>query len=563
MARRTSAAALEEAFEELDELHLLDMIASLLAHPQSERRVAAAIVLGELEADTPNVLDGLREACKDADDAGLRAEAAVALGNIAPKSVVKDLRPLLKDPDEKVRSTVREVFAHGKGIETEDIERMLNVKDERQRLGAISVLGARGGSDARRALLAQLPDGTVKTHEAVLEALRPHLSSLEDHETGNAVAEIEVLLEDASDYLDHFAAPLVQLLEVIENDSVEDVLLSIGEKAGLAPEARVAAIEALRRSLGSIRSAPRVFKFLLNVLEDKSTPPLVQNAAVDTLSGLDVPVTMEARVRTLTLAGHTQARRWAIRALGAQDTVPAARALAAVWFEGDPTDRSLALEAGMGTVNGRRALARALAQEKNLERAHQLVAGLKEHSKDLTPTILSNLEDSVVSADPEVAKVVVDLLRQVGGRAGGRVQGNLLEKGLELKEQGNYSEAVQLLRRLVQGPDATAESCYQLGVCQLKVSRCVVSRGASNDPCMGTFKRLLKYRDFQMIKRLEEERILQLEELFYLGFSLSEEKNEAHQGLGGDILMHLAENHEASKLGRRARNKLATMGWID
>src|SRR5438045_491206 len=102
----------------------IDMIVSLLDHGAPERRAAAAIVLGELAIDREEALEALRLALKRTDDAELRLYAAEALGASKTQTIVRDLRPLLKDPDERVQKMTKHVLATSEAITADDIATM-------------------------------------------------------------------------------------------------------------------------------------------------------------------------------------------------------------------------------------------------------------------------------------------------------------------------------------------------------------------------------------------------------------------------------------------------------
>ena len=122
---------------------LEERLIALLDHVRFELRCAAALVLGELRISSPEAVDALRRVLKD-EQAPLRRHAVEALGLIGPSSLVRDLKPLLKDSVSEVRSTARRVLAEGPGVNVDELASMLASRDERQKLGAIAVLGARG-----------------------------------------------------------------------------------------------------------------------------------------------------------------------------------------------------------------------------------------------------------------------------------------------------------------------------------------------------------------------------------------------------------------------------------
>jgi HEAT repeat protein len=539
---------------------VIDVLLRLLEDARGERRWAAAIVLAELAPNDEDVLEALRKATRRADDAQLRRHATEAFGAIAPKSIAKDLQHLLKDPDREVRETVARVLASGRGVTAADIARMLEDGDEKERVAAIGVLGAMGGREARKRLLGQLAGASTKVTNAVLDALRPSLLVAQGADVAQAIEDIEGALDRETLVEEpEFAIAAVQLLSFVPSEASAEVLLSIASSKA-APEVRANAIEAIRKVIKGKKPDAKLFKFLLEVVESRSEPPAVIGAAIDALSGLEVPLALEPRVRALVGSDSTIARRWAIRALGDLDTAPAARGLSRVVETGDPADREAALESAKRTTSGRQELARLLARSSDETRARVVAAALKTFGPSLEQGTRQILEDSVVEARPEIAEIIVELLKHVGGKSAGTVQDSLLEKALKLKKKGLYQEAIAIFRSICRGQTADPEARFQLGVCELKASRKVLSRGVSSDPCVGTFAALSKVREFPMIDRLKKEKMLDPEDLYYLGFSFAE-GNASEQAIGGDILSHLAQEAPASRHGKMAKNKLVSMGW--
>lgn len=535
---------------------LLQVVA-LLEHEDGARRRAAAIVLGELADGRDAVLVGLRGALKRTDDVKLRVRATEALGEIAPKSIVKDLRPLIKDPDASVREMVREVLARGKGIEADDIAQMLEARDEKQRLGAIAVLGARGGPKERQRLLEQLNGKQAKIRDAVMDALLPLLPDLPEAEADEMLADIEALMTPT--HLDEdpkLAACLIELAGAMPHEDSARLLLRVAQSRA-SDEVRARAIEALRLTARPKRIDQQIYRFGLDTIESRDAAPKIVSTTIDTLTGVDMPLSLEPRVRALIDAESAPVRRWALRALGALDSAPAGRALAQAALQGDATDREIAIETALGTHNGRAALAKALVSTTEPERAQKIASGLRKHSEGLQPSTLHILERGVFDAEPEISGLIIELLKHCGGQIAQRVKKTLLERAMEMKQERLWPEAAELFKRLAQDPEAR----FQQAVCELKMSKRVLSRGPKNDACLLTFGTLLKSRDFPIIQRITKEVTLGPDELYYLGFSLAEASGVEHN-LGGDILTALSEGDD-EKLARKAHNKLVTMGWIE
>lgn len=536
-------------------------IVDLLDAPEAYRRAAAAVVLEALAPEDEVTLEALRRAVRRADDPDLRRRAAEAIGAIAPKSIVNDLRPLLKDAVVEVREAAQAVLASGRGVTAEDVARMLEAKDDRQRVSAIAVLGAMGTREARRSILTQLSEGSPRIYEAVRDALEPLLPKLEGPEAEAEVEAIAARIDRARLAEDEkLGLTVVSLLSLVPHEGAAGPLLDLCRSS--APIAvRSAAMAALRTVVQGRKPGQRVFKELLELVEEPGTPKALLGPATDTLAVLDVPLALEPRVRKLLSADETVVRRWALRGLGRLDSAPAAKALVEALLAGDATDREIALEAALGTTNGKNALAKALGKLTEPDKAELIARGLRPHLGNLLQATLHHLEEAALEATPEVAGVVMSLLKGSGGQNAGRAQEGLFDKALKLKRDGKLQEAADLFKR-ISSAGVDAEARYQLGVCELLLSKRKLARGANADPCLATLGGLSRARDFSLLDRLRQEPGVDEDALYYLGFSLAE-GSEGAQGLGGDLLMAVAESEGNAKLARMARNKLMTMGWME
>lgn len=533
-------------------------LTALLGHDDAERRSAAALVIGELGLDDDATFAQLKQRLRD-DNAVVRLRSAEALGQLQSETLALDLQPLLTDREPRVRNVVRRVLAEAKHLGPSDLEAMLEAKDEKERLGAVAVLGARADVDSLQILARTMTHAQGRLLEATKAALLEDLPHQSD-ETRSAVVEtLRTTLPP--ERLDERPNIGIAAAEVLASDGEGATRLLSTWCAKVSNEAvRVAAAQALRQQAGARRFSARLYEGVLELIESAETPEVVAAPLAEALGQADLPMALEPRVRKLTSAQTRAVRTFAIKALGSLDSAPAAKALAEVAQSDDVGDRRQAIGAASQTSNGRTALARVLAHTANVALAESISQALRG-AEALVPSTIQELEQAALEADPEVGRVILALLKQVGGESAGRVQGSLHEKAIKLKNRGELDEAVRLLDRMLQGAD-DPEARFQLGVCQLRTSKKHITRGAKQDPVAQTFRLLARRRDFPTLERLVAEDEVGPEELFYLGFVLAEGEGDG-QNLGGDILTHLAESDADAAMKRRAHNKLVTMGWIE
>ncbi len=534
-------------------------LVALLDHEDPERRMASALVVGDLGVDSDSAFRSLRRLLTDGSP-GVRLRAAEALGTLADDSLAVDLQPLLADAEPEVRDGVRRVLAEAKFLGPSDLEAMLDAKEERERLGAVAVLGARADADSLHILGRTLVKSQGRLLEAVRSTLVEDIVRLSDDERAVFIESMRGSL--GPDQLRSRPAVGVAAADVlgsVDNDGASRLLVTWASKVH-PEEVRVAAAQALRQHASTRKFSHRLYESVLELIEDEETPEAVLAPLAEALGAVDLPVAHEARVRRLTSNPLRPVRNFAIHALGGLDSAPAGKALAEVAMGDDVADRRAAIAAASQTASGRAALAKALESIEDVAAAESIAQALRS-ADTLLPATIQQLEQAALDAHPDVSPIILGLLKQVGGESAGRVQGNLHEKAKKLKNRGELEEAAKLFERVLASGD-DPEARFELGVVQLRTSRKHLSRGAKQDPVGQTFRQLMRRREFHILERLLDEKELSSEDLFYLGFVLAEGEGDG-QSLGGDILTHLSENATEEAVKRRAHNKLVTMGWIE
>ena len=539
---------------------ILPILIRMLEDEVAAKRTASAIVLAELAPKDEDVLVALRGAAAHPDDAVLRRWVVEAIGAIGPETIVQDLQPLVRDRDRRVRNAVKQVLSTSDAVSEDDIGRMLDGSDERERLAAVAVLGAMGTEQGRTRLIGKLRGANAKMTSAVIDAIRPHLVDADDETTKKVIRDLSDQLDaDAVASDPDFALAAVQILGNTGHDDAADALMRVAAVAR-DDAVRESALETVQKLVRG--RAPKVFEKLLDIVDDKGASAVVRAACLNALVNLEVPVQMEPRVRTLTSAESPQERKWAITALGTMDTAPAAEALANAVVDGTPDDRALALASAAKTGRGLAALARLLGRLEDEERASQVARVLRSNATAIAPSTKHALEQAVMEAPPKIGRLILDVLKHTGDGGARATEGSLLDRAVVLRNKAKYADAIALLRSLSSGSDADPEARYHLGVCELKTSKKKIGRGPNNDACILTFSELLKSRDFPLVDRLTNDKIVDADDLFYVGFSFAE-RADSEKGFGGDILVHLSEADGDEKISGRAHNKLKTMGWLE
>lgn len=530
----------------------------MLQDPTGTKRLAAAVVISELVPEEEEVLDALRAVAKKDSDTRVRRWVVEAIGALAPDTMVSDLGPLLADPSREVRSAVKNVLASSDAVTESDMQDMLNASNEKARKSAIAVLGAMGTGSAQTMLLTSMYGAKSKIITAIIDALRHPMIDGDAQSCKHIVNELGSLIRSEEKLNDpSFGMAAVQLLGYGGSFGSLEVLMKLAAQASDV-FVRVSALETVQRIAKG--KHPQVFEGLLDIAEDEALEPDVRMASLHALENLDIPMTMDTRVRDLTTVSLPSIRRWSITALGGRDSAPAAATLMNIVAEGVTDDRELAMAGAMRTASGRVAAAKLLGKLTEPDRAEMVARALRSLKEDLTQDVKSALEKSVMEAPPEVGQHILGILKHSGGAKA--LEGDLLKRALLLMGKKKFTDASGMLSTLCQGLEVDPDARFNLGVCELKQSKRKIVRGTNNDACLATISELLTVRDYSVLEKLTSEQLIEEEDMYYLGFSFAE-RSDNEQGLGGDLLLHLMENSKDKALRDRAANKLKTMGWIE
>ena len=535
---------------------LLEMLSSEIA----TKRLAATVVIAEVALGTEPILDALRALTESEKDTRVRQWVAEAFGAIGPKTIISDLGPLLSDTSREVKTAVKNVLARSESVTEDDMIEMLETGDARAKRSSIAVLGAMATHRSYTILLERIRGANNKTVTSIVNAVRPGLTDGDADTCTHIVSEINRLLRVKENLDDpEFSMVAAQLLSHGASFGALDVLVKLSLQSK-DKHVQVYALESIQKIAKG--KHPKVFEQLLNIAEDEDLADEVRMAGLNALENLEIPMTIDARVRGLTTKSVPAIRQWSIRALGGTDSAPNAEALASVVCDGVADDRELALAAMMRTSNGKVAAAKLLGSLTELDRAEQVARALRKFEGDFAPEIRNTLEKSVTESTPEIGQIIFGLLKRSGGGAAENIEKELFEKATLLSNKRKYDEAATLLKTMCQGDSVAAEIRFLLGVCELKLSKRKITRGPNHDPCLTTFQGLMSEKEFDVLKSLTSDKILEDEDLFYLGFSMTE-RSELEKSLGGDLLLHIMESSKDKQLSARAENKLKTMGWIE
>ena len=529
----------------------VEKIVALLGDPATERRVAAAIVLGAIGAKGAAVVDGLLGLVASGEPVLVR-HALDALAALAPRKAAATILPLVTSRDAEVRqAAARALVAIGESIVPLVRHRMIAAAPDEQR--ALSrLLGELGGAEAFTTLL----DGMLASEgdpQAAL-AMRQQVRTADPALRRKYLAEIERFLKAQRKAGEHpgAVAAAVKVLGFLEDPKAVPTLLECARAADQPPAVRQEAIIGLRFALGgSAAPTAELVDALVSAAcaEDRS---LAQTAML-TLGGLALSAEQALEIRKLAEHPDFDRARLAIEHLGRQRDPGATRVLVAVAERGERRRAELAVALLAGKPDLGAALAKALAAATDADRAKLLARALAPRLRELTPALKKQLRGVGIerlSASEPGAEAILDAARMADP---GGVADDLRALAAKQRKGGKTDDALRTLGVLCRTDQATDDDRYQRA--SLELVRASRERGGAvraSDPALSTFAQLAS-RGFDVGAALRKDKALSLEDLYHVGFHFA----ERGQPLGIELLEEVVARGGRTKLGKMARNKLA------
>lgn len=532
-------------------------VLDMLRDERTERRCAAAMVLGTLGVRDMSVVRALGETLRE-DNRVLRLYALEGLSELGATGVSEYVMPLIDSQDEEVRTRAQRVLEKQGPQAARLLARELATAPLARRRAIVSVLARNRTPESLDGLLLMLRDPDVAEH--TLSALRTEAdhASLRDR---TLVARKAVhMLRQKSVRGDVFCtANALRLIGYVGDARVTSVLA--GFLAGQNPGAiRAAACAALRRPLGTAAHPNGIVTKLLSLADDADAT--VARTVLDTLRNVDVKPNMVGPLMKLCDSRYPEVRTFVADRLGTMDTPIAARQLLETLRKAEPTSRDAAARSLMRLSSAIKPVVQAVLREEAPSQIVLFGRVLKAHGARVSVAYrkaIARHTQKIVERKSDDGRVA-PLLDIMGGIDAKLRDRTLIDLALRLKQRGRYHEAQALLRPLSRSEHLDGEARFALAVLGLTLGSCDLSGAQRQDDPMLEHFRILLNSKFPLATRLRKERSLDSERLYYLGFCLAESESDDDKQIGIDVLKQLCKKSPNSKLGKAAKNKLSLVG---
>jgi len=521
-----------------------------------EQRCAALVVLGGMKAGGAAVVKTIAPMLDHANpvikDYALRYFEAVQ-----PKNNVAQLLKMLDDPDKEIQErAVRSLGAAGEAA-VQPLAQGLAGASKLWQLNAARVLCQARGKAAMKAVLQLLTDGTDEFNRAICDLVTLALREMEAKEQDAFYDEVE-----------SFAAKLDAKQQRPAVVSAMRLFGQLGRQAARRwlfkfvgaehhPALRAHALIALLRCLREQDIRKDEYAKLFPLLEETEFSEATRHA-IELLDGHDLPDDSRALLGRLMQSPHAEVQKFALRKMGEVGTPATVRTLVEQLGDADYRRRDVAAGSLRKIPEARAALLKELVACEDPSKAWSIAELLPSFEgkwrQDVLTSLWKRLQKAIESED-RIQTAFLHVLKKADAEF---VYTQLAEQGARLVKAKKYKEAVGFLTPLKDFPEFKPENKFQLAAAQLKLHSHMVA-SHKNHPAVELIAELCRNTAYPVFDALRKEKSLAPEDLFALGFSMTERAGQ-ERGLGIDLLEHIAAKFPRNKIGKSAKNKLKLAG---
>lgn len=535
----------------------IDRITEMLGSDALEKRIAAAIVLGELRAKGSSVIRALTGALRE-NNTVLERHVIEALAAIGASQQADVVLPFVASRDASLRdAAVSALISFGEVIVPRVQARLAEASgDERKALDG--VLARLGGKEAFSALLAALEDADEAAANAAAVAMRQQAREADAKLRRSYLAQLEKVLaaqaKKKSEVNHAVVKAALKMMGYLEDERATATLLAHATSKKQPPMVRQEALIALRFIQKDTTPDIKLVNALVAAASDDDRA--LAQAALMTLAGMELPARSADKLAPLLSHDDVERARFVIDMLSQRDSADSVEVLVEVLARGEMRRARLAADALSKKKGVASPLAAALADCADRERGQLMVKVLTPSCHELKPAERKKLLSAATSRLEKGEngwQSPLDIMRCAHPQ---EVDAGLRELYGKLRRRKPPERATEVLRLLCRSRDATHADRYELGA-RLCVNgpRDTASRARETDESLQIFGFLLR-QGFDLAATLQKDRAIDLETLYYLGFHFIEEDHPA----GEELLEQVVAKGGRKKIAKMAKNKLELAG---
>lgn len=535
-----------------------EQIVKMLSDERMDRRYAAALVLAELRIPDPSVVDALI-VCLSDENRLMRIAALDALSDVRSPEVTKHVLPFLDNPDADLRDRAIVILGNQGGEAFSALLRELQGAPLPRRRTLVSILARNPDDRMLERLLQLLADGEIAEH--VIAALRSEIDHMPKPRQEAMAKQLCTLLGTDSWIMDPGrTARTLRLVGYIRDPNLVEVIFPFTMDKKPVP-VRLAAVAALRRPLGGqVPNMGAVFSALMRYAAEPE--PTLARAAVDTLRGMPLPTDAVSGLLELSKSRHAEARAFALESLGTLGDEKIVGSLFVHLYGEDPVARTAALQALAKMEEAPSILFAEWQSQTDPHRVKLLCDALLSHAGRLDQAMRRTILLRTVNAIEEESPMAPALMTFLSTLEPEGCAEALYARAVSHRAAGRHSLAFSLLCQVEQAGLLQDKGRYEAvvsGLCTIARKQELGRASRTQHPVLRNLLALVHHA-YPVASRLVEEPLLNLDDLYYLGFNFAESRDADEQELGGLLLHHVMEKGANTKLAQSARNKLRLAG---
>jgi HEAT repeat protein len=539
---------------------ILKKIAKLVNAEEDEIKCSAIRVLGELGIREQSVLKLLGSKLAT-DTEPVKIAVLDALIRTPQPMALTYLLPLLKVDGNLRRKAIHAIGAIGpKAIVVLEKEfRSASLQEKRLFIDIFSMIRTKATLDF---LIDSLVGSDLELLKYICFALRNQIEKMEEPER-------LYLLKKVTHFLslpevkknDEMTTSGLLLLGFIARPQAKKILLKFLDRKR-SFYVRKNALYALTRLGLTGRSHDDMVEKVFPLLDDPDFPNVVRNALtiLETVE-LTRRYTREL-TRLLEATRHPSVKRFALKRLAEVGNSKTLKILITHLDSNDPMIRDAAADSLAKLPRAVPDLMKKLEATQELERGEKIALILRNHrdvfKRERCSAIYRKLEKGLAKREPQ-SKIYALLLKHVNPDF---LYAESFKRARQLKRAKKFELAKQYLELLATGLFYTDDVRYELASVLLKISKKDLNPQARNeDAALNLFAVLARSNLGNLVKLVKTDRVLDANDLYYLGFHFAEKLFE-QKAFGIDVLKTLLKRYPRSKVKAAAKKKMALAGPV-
>ncbi len=519
-----------------------------------ERRCAALLVLGALKLDEDKVVEAVNSVLEQP-NAILRSYALRYVEEIRPKASLPSLLPLLDTTDKETSDHALRLISQFGPAAVRPLLQHVKGASRTWLINAVRGLCTIRGRAAWQAVMQVLAQGDPEVNKTVCDLFATTVKDLDDKELTLLFTEVESFATDLKGPVQRAAViAAIRVLGILGRPQARKWLIGFvgSEQPHLV---RFHALVALLHCLRGQDLHKSEFAALIPLLEDKEFSDTVR-LTLDLLDAHEMPAEYQPTLARLLESPHIAVQKFALRKMGAFDSPAVVKTLVQQLDDADAGRRDAAARSLRKIPTARNVLVKEFLACDNATKAWAIAEILPTYEgkwrRETLDEVWQRLQDAM-EAEDRIHGAYLHFLKNVDAEY---VYGQFAVRAAQLKKSKKYREAIRFLTPLREFSTFAPEEKFALAMAQLKLhSHDVSSVAARHDPTLDLLADLHRSSAFPVLDALKKEKILEPEDLFYLGFRFAEGGTEART-LGQDILELVVDRYGRTKVGKSAKNKL-------